>query len=99
MYFSDRITLISETVVPDAIGNRIATRTETEVWADLRSVSRAEFSAAGVMGLKPAAVVVVHACDYSGQTLIRVNEILLAVYRSYCSGETVELYAEEKRGV
>lgn len=71
---------------------------EREVWADVRSISRAEFAAAGAAGLKPSLMAVVHACDYGGQTRLRWEGLTLEVYRTYRRGNVVELYATEKRG-
>ena len=99
MYFSDRITLIAETLTLDSIGNTVpGDPVKTEVWADVRSISRAEFAAAGAAGLKPSLMAVVHACDYGGQTRLRWEGLTLEVYRTYRRGDVVELYATEKRG-
>lgn len=99
MYFSDRITLIAETLILDGIGNTVSGNpVETEVWADVRSISRAEFAVIGAAGLKPSLMAVVHACDYGGQTRLRWEGLLLEVYRTYRRGDAIELYATEKRG-
>ena len=98
MFFSDRITLIAEKLGWDDIGNTVpAQPVEREVWADVRSVSRAEFAAAGAAGLKPS-LMVVPACDYDSQTRLRWEGLTLEVYRTYRRGDVVELYATEKRG-
>ena len=99
MFFSDRLTLITETLGWDDIGNTVpAQPVETEVWADVRSVSRAEFAAAGAAGLKPSLMAVVHVCDYGSQTRLRWEGLTLEVYRTYRRGDVVELYATEQRG-
>ena len=99
MYFSDRITLIAATLTLDRIGNPVpGDPVKTEVWADVCSISRAEFAAAGAAGLKPSLMAVVHACDYGGQTRLRWEGLTLEVYRTYRRGDVVELYATEKRG-
>lgn len=99
MYFSDRITLIAETLTLDRIGNTVpGDPVKTEVWADVRSIYRAEFAAAGAAGLKPSLMAVVHASDYGGQTRLRWEGLTLEVYRTYRRGDVVELYATEKRG-
>lgn len=87
MFFSDRVTLIAETLDWDDIGNTVpAQPVEREVWADVRSISRAEFAAAGAAGLKPSLMAVVHACDYGGQTRLRWEGLTLEVYRTYRPG-------------
>ena len=69
------------------------------MWADLQSPSRAETAAAGAMGLKPSCTVVVHASDYTGQTIVEVAaDKRLTVYRTFKRGEDVELYVTEKAG-
>lgn len=106
MYYSDRVKLVQKTVqkdsagaaVLDDIGNPVYTETATEVWADVKSPSRAEAAAAGAMGLKASAVVTVHATDYSGQTVVEIDGDRLAVYRTFKKAEDVELYVTEKRG-
>lgn len=106
MYYSDKVILIQKKSEADAkgvpvlddIGNPIYKEEKTEVWADVRSPSRSETAAAGAQGLKPEYTVVVHVSDYDGQTKAIVNGRLLAVYRTYVSGEDIELHVTEKRG-
>lgn len=106
MYYSDRVTLVQKTVqkdstgaaVLDDIGNPVYTETATEVWADVKSPSRAEAAAAGAMGLKASAVVTVHVTDYSGQTVVKIDGGRLVVYRTFKKGENVELHVTEKGG-
>lgn len=107
MYFSDRVKLIRRVTqqdeagnpVLDDIGNPTYTDESLEVWADLQSPSRAETAAAGAMGLKPSCTVVVHASDYTGQTIVEVAaDKRLTVYRTFKRGEDVELYVTEKAG-
>lgn len=106
MYYSDRVKLVQKTVQKDStgaalldgIGNPVYTETATEVWADVKSPSRAEAAAAGAMGLKASAVVTVHVTDYSGQTVVEIDGDRLAVYRTFKKAEDVELYVTEKRG-
>ena len=66
------------------------------------SVTRAEWSAAGEQGLKPEYQVDVFAGDYQGEKIVRMEvngtEQTFAVYRTYRSGDTVELYLEWKTG-
>lgn len=106
MYYSDRVTLIGKITKLDAdgvpalddIGNPKFEEDPAEVWADVTSPSRAEVAAAGTMGLKAAAVVKVHATDYTGQTAVEIGGDRLTVYRTFRKGENVELYVTEKGG-
>ena len=106
MLYSDRVTLIKKIAETDAagaavlddIGNHVYTEKASKVWADIKSPSRAEAVAAGTMGLKASAVVIVHVTDYSGQTIVEIDGDRMAVYRTFRKGEDVELYVTEKRG-
>ena len=97
--FDTPVTLIPVTVTGrDDIGNPVRKETSSEVWAELRSVTRAELQAAGAMGLKPSMVVVVHDVDYHGEQLVEVGGVRYSVYRDYRKGETRELYVTPKGG-
>ena len=98
MYFSDRVKLVSATMAMDEIGNPLPQELEREVWADVQSVSRAEFTAAGANGLKPSMVVKVHETDYRGERLVVMGGVRYAVYRDYRKGEDRELYVEKRMG-
>lgn len=97
--FDTPVDLIAVTVTDrDDIGNPIRKETATEVWAQLRSVTRAEFQAAGAMGLKPSMLVVVHDADYQGETLVALGAERYTVYRTFLRGEDRELYVQAKGG-
>ena len=58
--FDTPVTLIAVKVTGrDDIGNPIRVEKSSEAWAELKSVTRAEFQAAGAMGLKSSFLVVV----------------------------------------
>lgn len=97
--FDTPVTLIAVTVTGrDDIGNPVRKETSSQVWAELRSVTRAEFQAAGAQGLKPSMVVKVHDVDYHGEQLVEVGGVRYSVYRDYRKGETRELYVTQKGG-
>lgn len=97
--FDTPVTLIAVTVTGrDDIGNPVRKETSSQVWAELRSVTRAEFQAAGAQGLKPSMVVKVHDVDYHGERLVEVGGVRYSVYRDYRKGETRELYVTQKGG-
>lgn len=97
--FDTPVTLITVTVTGrDDIGNPIREEMATEVWAELKSVTRAEFQAAGTMGLKPSLLVVIPNVDYHGETLVELNEERYSVYRTFLNGENRELYVMKKGG-
>lgn len=97
--FDTPVTLIAVTVTGrDDIGNPIRTETTSEAWAELKSVTRTEFQAAGAMGLKPSFLVVVPDVDYHGETLVELNGERHSVYRTFLNGENRELYVMRKGG-
>lgn len=97
--FDTPVTLIAVTVTGrDDIGNPIRTEKSSEVWAKLKSVTRAEFQAAGAMGLRPSFLVEVPDVDYHGETLVELSGERYSVYRDYRKGENRELYVTQKRG-
>jgi SPP1 family predicted phage head-tail adaptor len=92
MYFSDKIILRTETPGQDADGYPQITVTDTEVWADAKSVNRAEFYAASAAGVAVEIVFAVHAEDYSGQRKVLYGGREYDVVRAYQKGlGTVEL--------
>ena len=58
------ILLVQEAYSKDDIGQMIPQRTERAVWATLKSVTRAEWSNAGEMGMKPQLVAITPYVNY-----------------------------------
>lgn len=94
--------LIGETVTSfDEFGNPNKTRTTTEIFCDIRSVTRSEFYSAAQSGLAPSlALRISHAVDYNGQKLVEVEGDLYSVIRAYRAPDTdaVELTLQPKIG-
>lgn len=84
-FFSDVITLRSFAAVATDDDGYITARTptDTEVFADMRSVGRAEFYQALQANVKAAIVFRVRAADYAGQTRVVYNGAEYDVIRSY----------------
>jgi hypothetical protein len=96
---STPITLISVTWTPDAYGIKQPTETEKKVYANVRSVSRAEFFDGGRNGLNPELELTLFYGDYSGEKIAVVNGTRYTVYRTYqARNDTVELYVERREG-
>lgn len=100
---STALYLIKKTYTEDTIGQRIASETKRMVYANVRSVSRAEWQAAGEMGLKPEFMATIFAPDYHGEDLCELEIFGTAakysIYRIYLgANETLELYLEKKVG-
>lgn len=94
------IFLVSVSYTADAIGQRVPTETSRKVYANLRSVSRSEWVAAGQMGLKPQYMAVMFAPDYQGEEIVQIDSTRYGVYRTFHdANDRLELYLEEKAGV
>lgn len=77
------ISLISKTRTVDAYGRQSAAETAREVFAQIESVSRAEFFAAGQNGLTPEYRFIVFAGEYNGERECEYNGIRYSIYRTY----------------
>ena len=97
------VTLITESITYDSIGQEIKTETETTIQADLSSVVRNEFYQAAQAGLKPEWVFLVNEFEYGGQKLVKFDGDRYAVIRAYHLERDgmamVELTCERKLGV
>ena len=97
---SNIITLISSTYAADAIGQLVPVERTRDVFCNLRSVTRSEWSAAGQLGLKPELTATMFAPDYEGEEIAEINGVRYGVYRTYRTrSDTIELYLERKAGV
>lgn len=94
----DIITLISVTKTQDAYGVWRMTETSKEVFCSVQSVTRTEFFDAGRNGLNPAFVFTIFGDDYDGEETIEYAGKRYGVYRTFRSGDDMELYAERKGG-
>ena len=96
------LTLVAETWTKDSIGQRVASYTDRDVFAERESVTRAEWSAAGEQGLNPQYKVNVFVGDYQGEKIARMDvggtEKTFGIYRTFRDSDTVELYLEWKTG-
>lgn len=96
---STPIKLISETWQQDAYGVAQPTETERKVYANVRSITRAEFFDAGRSGLNPELSFVIFFGDYNGEKIIEYNGARYTVYRTYqARTDTLELYTERREG-
>lgn len=77
------ITLISKTSQKDAYGRTVPTETTRDVFAQIDSVSRAEFFAAGQNGLNPEYRFTVFSGEYNGEREADYNGVRYSIYRTY----------------
>lgn len=96
---SSIIKLIGYEKHQDENGVWRTTSTAREVYAQVDSVTRAEFYDAGRNGLNPEYRFSMFAFDYLGEDTVEYNGQQYAVYRTYIArDDTVELYVERKGG-
>lgn len=92
------ITLIAQTFSIDQYGNEVVTTQDTDVFAEVDSVSQSEFFAAQDTELKPEYKFTVFFGNYNGQSLVEYEDEIYSVYRTYRTGDNLELYVERKIG-
>ena len=94
------LTLLSETYSTDDLLQQIPTETERPCVATVKSISRAEWVAAGHNNLKPSFVAVTAAVNYHGEKKARLGSTVYSIYRTYYDDKTdeIELYLEEQAG-
>lgn len=94
------IKLVAETFVKDEETGLIsATLTERKVYAEINSISRAEFESAGVQGLTPEYRFRLPKSSYNGERIALYNGVSYAIYRTYERKGDIELYVQRQTGV
>jgi SPP1 family predicted phage head-tail adaptor len=92
MYFCDVITLRAVTITLDSFGDSVKSYTDTEVFANKKSVTRSEFFSATSAGTKIDAVFEVRTEDFDNQTAVTYGTVNYEIIRAYQKdGKTVEL--------
>lgn len=99
MFDSHRmISLVSTYYTEDDIGQNVPVEQAVNVLCRLRSVSMTEWSQASQLGLSAALQAVMWAAEYHGEEYVDIDSKRYHVYRTYDSGDRVELYLEEMTG-
>ena len=99
MFFSDKIKLRTITEGVDADGYPNHSTSDSEVWANVKSASRAEFYSANANNLDVTIAFDVHEEDWNDATQVVYNDNVYDIVRSYAVGlGTVELNCSD-RGV
>ena len=96
---TDVITLVTQTITTDKYGNEVAKETERTVFCEVDSISQTEFYAAANTELNPEYKFTIFFGDYEGEEVVVFNGARYSVYRTYRTGDNLELYAERKTGV
>ena len=95
---TDVIELIKQTVSTNTYGIEEMTETEREVFCKVESVSQTEFYAAANSEFNPEFRFTIFFGDYQGEALLAFNDNRYSIYRTYRTGDDLELYAERKVG-
>ena len=95
---TDVITLVTQTITTDKYGNEVAKETERTVFCEVDSISQTEFYAAANTELNPEYKFTIFFGDYEGEEVVVFNGARYSVYRTYRTGDDLELYTERKIG-
>ena len=94
------IKLIAQKTTYDEIRQPVYEDYAREVYAQLRSITRAEWFEAGRNGMRPDIAFIMMSFDYRGETVIEWNGVRYGVYRTFRGrGDRIELYCEKQGGV
>lgn len=95
---TDTIKLISQTITPDQLGNEVANEIKREVYSEVNTVTQSEFFAAENTELNPEYRFTVFFADYEGEEIVEYKSSRYVIYRTYRTGDNLELYVERKIG-
>lgn len=95
---TDVLTLKAQTISTDQYGNEVATEVEKQVFCEVDSITQTEFYQAANTELNPEYKFTIFFGDYDGQPIVEYNGLRYAIYRSYRTGDDLELYVERKIG-
>lgn len=83
MTYDHELTLITQVMTGDEVGNQIPVETKKDILCGLKSIGRNEFYNAAATGLKPEITFIVHAYEYSGQRKVEFEGVTYNVIRTY----------------
>lgn len=95
----DVITLVAQSITKDTYGIEVITESKRTVFAEVESISQSEFFAAADTELNPEYRFRIFFGDYKDEEILEYQEKRYAIYRTYRSGDYMELYTERKVGV
>lgn len=94
------IYLIKNDKQQNQYGVWVDNNTERKVFAEVTSVGQSEWFEGGRQGLNPQLRFRMFAYDYQGESLLKYNNTIYSIYRTYVDkDEIIELYTELKKGV
>ena len=94
------IYLIKNDKQQNQYGVWVDNTTERKVFAEVTSVGQSEWFEGDRQGLNPQLRFRMFAYDYQGESLLKYNNTIYSIYRTYVDkDEIIELYTELKKGV
>lgn len=91
--------LVSRTFEQDELGQEIPINSERQVFCSSLSITRAEFSLAGQLGLKPNITIVVDHDEYDEEETVKWHDKTYSVYKNFVRNDGyIELYCEVRAG-
>ena len=91
--------LVKQEFERDEFGVQRETLTERMIYCDIASATRNEVFEGGRNGFKPELKITMFQYEYENESLIRVNNILYSIYRTYITrDDSIELYCERRKG-
>ena len=95
MNIAEKISLVTKTYSVDSIGQRVETRSTTDVFALVESASQSEFFNGGQNGLRPDLKFTVRLFEYSGQDTLLYKGVEYSIYRTYRRNDgRIELHTQ-----
>lgn len=91
--------LITINSTQDDLGQFVKSELRTSVFCSDLSISRAEFSNAGQLGLKPSKLLIVDSESYDNELYVQYNKTKYSIYKTFMRNDGfTELYCEVKAG-
>lgn len=96
----DQVKIIKKAYENDEISQEVPVETARNIWVDVLDVTRAEWTSAGQMGLRPAYTLRTNAMNYMGEATIELKGARFAIYRTYRipNSDDIELYIQSEVG-
>ena len=94
----DVIYLVGENFEQDMFGVLHPVTTERKVYCKVNSIGSREWFDGGRLGLKPEFQFVTFRYDYQGEKVVKFHGDYYFIYRTYITGDNIELYTERREG-
>ncbi|EJP4628187.1 phage head closure protein [Listeria monocytogenes] len=99
MNWNNEVTLVSEKLIMDDIGNQIPQTFENIILCEKKNVTRQEFYEASSSEFKPSLVLNIHAYEYKGESKLIFEGVKYVIIRTYnVDLERLELTCERDLG-